>query len=282
MNNCGACNARPSPRAGQRGVALAVVVWFIAGMSLLVAGVVLSARTDVRLAQLHVGRAQASAAGDGAISLLMADVLDGQFAAEDATPPLAQNRYQFGEHRVTVLAVPVEWLVDLNVAPEPLLAETLSWNGGLAVDEAKQLAGAVVQWRSGAAGIGTGRFEAMEDLLSVEGMNRASWDSIRDFIAISQGRAALASFRASASETLGLLAALSPVARLVAGNGLVPAGTFAKSGRSGSGSYRVDALVEVGERVWLRRRWIAFAGGSGVLPWRVARTEPARIVQRGA
>ena len=41
-----------SPRR-QGGVALAIVVWFIAGMSLLVAGIVADARVDTRMAQLH-------------------------------------------------------------------------------------------------------------------------------------------------------------------------------------------------------------------------------------
>ena len=76
--SAGAC-AGVSP-ASQRGVALAVVVWFIAGMSLLVAGIVSQARVDIQLAQLHLFRAQAEAAGDGAIHLLMAELQEGRGA----------------------------------------------------------------------------------------------------------------------------------------------------------------------------------------------------------
>ena len=61
----------------ERGVALAIVVWFIAGMSLLVAGIVSHARVDTQMAQLHVARAKAAAAGDGAIQLMMADLVTG-------------------------------------------------------------------------------------------------------------------------------------------------------------------------------------------------------------
>ena len=46
-----------TPMAGQKGVALAIVVWFIAGMSLLVAGIVSHARVDTQMAQLHIAKA---------------------------------------------------------------------------------------------------------------------------------------------------------------------------------------------------------------------------------
>ena len=56
----------------QRGVALALVVWFIAGMSLMVGGIVSFARVDTRMTQVHLARAKTIAAGDGAIMLAMA------------------------------------------------------------------------------------------------------------------------------------------------------------------------------------------------------------------
>ena len=62
-------------RSRQQGVALAIVVWFIAGMSLLVAGIVAQARVDTQMAQVHVARAKAVAAGDGAIQLMMVDLM---------------------------------------------------------------------------------------------------------------------------------------------------------------------------------------------------------------
>ncbi|MFK7831530.1 MAG: hypothetical protein AB8B57_17285 [Congregibacter sp.] len=272
----------PGMHRRQSGVALAIVVWFIAGMSLLVASVVLSARNDVRLAQLHVGRAQATAAGDGAIALLLADIRDGQFAGDGARGAgLAQQQYQLGEHSVTVVAVPIEWLVDLNTAPQSLLVNAMQSSGGFTPDDAESLAAAVVQWRSGTAGGRASRFEATEDLLSVEGMNRASWDSIRDFVGIAQGRAALASLSGRAGQSLSALEALRPASRVQQPGLMAPDARPPGSSRGASGGYRVDALLEVGDRFWLRRRWITMSGSTGFLPWRVERTEPVRIVQRG-
>jgi hypothetical protein len=48
-------------------------------------------------------------------------------------------------------------------------------------------------------------------------------------------------------------------------------------------SLRIDAIVEIGDQKWLRRRW-ATLGESGYsqLPWRFARTEAARpLTTRG-
>jgi hypothetical protein len=43
--------------------------------------------------------------------------------------------------------------------------------------------------------------------------------------------------------------------------------------------YRVDAIVSIGEKRWLRRRWVSeSASGDGLLPWRYTGTEAARVL----
>ena len=57
----------------------------------------------------------------------------------------------------------------------------------------------------------------------------------------------------------------------------------AAGGQSGQlvGAFRVDAIVLVGDKIWLRRRWISMRGGSSsALPWRVLRTEPPRVLMK--
>ncbi|EED31007.1 general secretory pathway protein K [gamma proteobacterium NOR5-3] len=260
----------------ESGVALAVVVWFIAGMSLLVAGVVMSARTDVRLAQLHMGRAQAAAAGDGAVNLLLADIGDGTYS-DGSDRRLPQQRYQLGELQVDVAAVPTDWLVDINAATPPLLANALQISGALQPDDAQFLASAVVQWRMGSDGGRATRFDAIEDLLSVQGVNRKTWDRLRDYIAVPVGSGGLSRPGARAQQVLGQLRRLTPTQRLLAAS---QAPADVNVGAKRFGGYRVDALVKVGDTVWLRRRWVSMNASVGALPWRVYRTEPARIVSR--
>ena len=53
----------------EAGVALAILVWFLAAMSLLVGSIVMQARVDAKLSGLHLTTARIEAAGDGAIQL---------------------------------------------------------------------------------------------------------------------------------------------------------------------------------------------------------------------
>ena len=71
------------------GVALAIVVWFIAGMSLLVAGIISHVRVDTRMTQLHVARAHAASAGDGAIQLMLAGLVSRRRDEADGFLPVA-------------------------------------------------------------------------------------------------------------------------------------------------------------------------------------------------
>ena len=263
----------PRPRRRQAGVALAVVVWFIAGMSLLVAGIVSRATVDTRLAQAHLFRAQAEAAGDGAINLLLADLLEGQFAARGGVPTAS---YRLGEFPVQVLAMPTMALLDVNAASGPQLARLFREYGNAADDSARALAASVIRWRrfGGQQPPRPRRFEVVEDLLQVEGMTRIRLDDIRHMVTADGG--------AGGPRRFDWIEARSPA--VVVAQGLPGGDRSRRQGASigGASSYRVDALVEAGDRVWLRRRWIRLGAGQGsTLPWSTRRVEPARVVRGG-
>jgi len=269
----------------EKGIALAVVVWFLAGMSLLVAGIVMSARTDTRLAQVHYARAQVTAAGDGAINLLLADMQDRVLQGEGGVLP--QARYQVGDDWVAVHAVPAEALVDVSSAT---LAElvAVARAARLPGDEAQGLARAVIQYRDSPTR--RVRLDSMEDLLGARGMNRAALDALRDFITVSPlGTRRAARPRAergsSADESraqarVGVIRGWSPAARAADAElravGGLPGGGDAAAARL----LRVDALVRRDRDVWLRRRWVKPGRGKAGLPWGFQRTEPVRMVPR--
>lgn len=277
MSHGGRC----SPTAArQGGVALAIVVWFIAGMSLLVAGIVSQARVDTQLAQLHLFRAQAEAAGDGAIQLLMAELHESR--GGDASPGegLAFARYRFGEADVRVLALPSEALVDINAAPRPQLVQLWTEVAGLPRAEAVALAGSMVEWRSRQGGgfRAGGQFDVVEDVLRVEGMTRTRLDAVRHFISAGQGSGGA---NAASRDRLRQLDAIAPDAGWNSGNvetSALPGARTPRNARSAS-RYRVDAVVSIGGRQWLRRRWIATrTGRDSRLPWRTERAEIPRVV----
>lgn len=277
MNRGGLRRRRP---ARQSGVALAIVVWFIAGMSLLVAGIVSQARVDIQLTQLHLFRAQAEAAGDGAIHLLMAQLQEPPGAGGGAMEGLPFGRYQLGEVDVRVLALPVEALVDVNSAPQALLLQLWTEAAGLPPDDAVMLAANMVEWRSnrGGAGFGGRQFDVVEDVLRVEGMTRTRLDAVRHLISAGRGGGM---DNAAPQQRLLQLNALAPWSGWTTGNvdtSALPGARTPQNAR-GASRFRVDAIVNIGGRQWLRRRWVASQSSlQSRLPWRTERAEMARVV----
>lgn len=273
-----------SKRPGQqRGVALAIVMWFVAGMSLLVAGIVLSARTDVRLAQVHYARAQVAAAGDGAINLLLADLLDARSRGDrdsGGRGRIRQQRYRVGDDMVSVLAIPRSAFVDVTGASAAELARVLEACGAAAEGGGPAVARAVVQYRDGTDRRPYGRLESPEDLLGVAGINRSMLDALTDYIAVGGGRGGGAGGAADLEPSLRLLRSVAPAtrARNTDLNASVAGGAVSRL--QVTGSYRVDALVRRGRDVWLRRRWVDLGRGGSQLPWSSSRIEPVRIVPR--
>ncbi|MFV0277869.1 MAG: hypothetical protein ACK5HY_11870 [Parahaliea sp.] len=268
----------------QRGVALAIVVWFVAAMSLLVAGIVALGRTDIRLAQSHVAQAKAEAAGDGAMQLMLARYFAARGDAGD-TARVLSGSFRLGGVPVRVALVPASGLVDIRSAPLELLAALFRVRGGLDGGEARRLAEAVVQLRSRRTG-GLPQQVAPEDLLRVPGFSRTLLDAVRDDIrAVEAGSRALRWDMAST----GMLDALSELdsARATA--------ILGQRDRAGGGEalarlaaaenlFRVDAMVSYGDNIWLRRRWVSLQGGGGhsALPWSYVRTEAPRVVGAGS
>ncbi len=289
-------SGRAVVRTKQRGVALAIVVWFIAGMSLLVAGIVSHARVDTRMAQLHVARAKAAAAGDGAIQLMMADLVTGKINASGGQS-LPGGVYRMGELEVVVTLVPISGLIDLNRASGEILAALFTIAAQLDPAQAQTLADNVIKWRSSGAGspgsfAGKSRFAAMEDLLRVDGVGRTLLDAVRDYVVAGMPSRRGTNWSLAPETVLAVIrktdpqkadAVLQQRSRLAERSTESSAGTGAGGGLSLAGdSYRADAVVHYGDRAWLRRRWVSRGGkASSLVPWRIVRTEGPRVVNAG-
>ena len=266
----------------QRGVALALVVSFIAGLSLLVAGLVLTAKTDTRLARVHLARAQVTALGDGAINLLLGDVIDGRLsqtqAQTQAQSTLPRARYVLGGAAISVLALPENLLLDLSSASAEQLAALVEFSGLLAPEAAQLVARAVVHYRDGDGESSMAhQLNSLEDILNVRGVNRVTLEALRDYVTVSRGAGAARADVADA-RMFTQLQPFSPRARALREDMLASEPESAPG--AVSGAFRVDALVRQDRDVWLRRRWVRLGGGRDGLPWTVTRTEPVRMVPR--
>ncbi|MEM1144433.1 MAG: hypothetical protein AAGI88_17775 [Pseudomonadota bacterium] len=284
-------NSGSAPKGSQTGVALALVVWFIAGMSILVAGVVAAVRTDTRFATLHRERAQISTAGDGAINLFLAELLSVRGASVNsqggAGPTnLSPRNYRIGPTLFRVLAVPAALHINPQNAQPQELAQLFVASGAVPTDQVQAVTGAVVQWRADPrAGVrrSGSRMSALEDLLEVPGVNRVILDGIADFAYVPAvtGRRARPQIRTS--EMLALLRLAAPGTRAAQGEPQIelPAGLAARVSLF-RGELRVDAMANIDGRYWLRRKWVSFQGSQAGLPWRVEQAEPARVISTGA
>lgn len=278
----------------EAGVALAILVWFLAAMSLLVAGIVMQARVDTKLSSLHHTRARVESAGDGAIQLALAELLELELDAEFSGRSAHYGTHTLGKLEVAVILTPLSGLIDLNMAPEGLLSALFSSIDDLDESAAYELSASVVNWRSLAledTDDSPGRFEVLEDLLMVEGVDRHMFEAVQDSLYVYQQGGLGVDW---VSAPVSVLRALGEVdeeavmglleSRLTENVEYLepPAGMdLSYQVALESSSYRADALVILDEIVYLRRRWVdrARAGADG-LPWLFFRNEAVRVVPR--
>ena len=306
-------NRRVRANPSQDGVALAILVWFLAAMSLLVAGIVLQARVDVKLAQLHAAQARAGAAADGAIQLALMDLLHQELEGDFAKRASHHGAFTVGKYNVAVSFTPLAGLIDLNKASRELLFALFSSIDDLDENVAEELALNVVEWRTASPGLegtaaeedaesGSGladeagetelrhdSFEAIEDLLLVPGIDRTIYEAVRDAVYVSATGQPGVDWMSAPVSVLRALGDVDeefaievvksridqPVEELLAPVELDM--DFQES--TALSSFRVDALVRSDETLFRRRRWVdrSSAGADG-LPWRFVRTEAVRVV----
>ena len=301
--------SRHYPRTSQRGVALAILVWFMAAMSILVAGIVMQARVDIKLAQLHANMARVEATADGAMQLALADLMLREQNGEFSPRAVSYASHALGDRDVLVIFTPLAGLVDLNLATQELLFALFYSIDNVDEATADELSANVVKWRSpdalaweeesevgaesgdspGMTTVRHGRFEVIEDLLLVEGIDRRIFETIRDSVYVEPvGQAgvdwmgapvsvlqAVGGMDEATAMDVAALRMTTNVEELVAPEGV----DLNFQATTELSYYRVDALMVSGDSVYRRRRWVdrAIPGADG-LPWRFVRTEAVRAV----
>lgn len=150
-----------------QGIALIAVLWIVAALSVIVTGVVQSVRTEVRLVAAARQTIEAVAWGEAAIMLVLQDIV----ARNDRPARWSRIELVYQDHPIVVELMPLTGLIDINNAPEALLARLYAVAGGLDAKSAAVLAATTVQIRSERDGRGrTQGFEAIQDLLRVPGV----------------------------------------------------------------------------------------------------------------
>ena len=201
-----------SSRSQQQGFAIALLLWMIAGMSLMVAAVIHFARADIAMAELRLDEARVQALGRGAALLA---VRDKAMASQQATldPAVGERSqaqgegnerftktYDFGEGwRTRVHLGPAAGLLSLNNASDIELSLLFTHVGKASETDAADLAAAVLTYREAFPG-----FRYPEELLAIEGASRDVYDRVRGVIhPYRTGALSLADLPPEIRETLG-------------------------------------------------------------------------------
>ncbi|MEW6694981.1 MAG: hypothetical protein AB1371_08555 [Pseudomonadota bacterium] len=183
----------------QRGAALILVLWLVAGLALVVAASARSVSGHVRLAAVELERLQAEAVLDGAIALMAQHLR----RAPDGGSAYRVYRLTLGADVVDIEVTPAKGLVDVAVASDRLLETLLHNAGGVSPGEAKILASRIRDWidtddrPDGVGGAETaqyraagwpvlprneGRLEDFSDLMGVLGMSPQVYEKIRNYL----------------------------------------------------------------------------------------------------
>ena len=182
-----------SSRSPQQGFAIALLLWMIAGMSLMVAAVIHFARGDVGMAELRLSEAKTAAAARGAATLTLRDMamnsfdkkIDEQTADGDEGAgegphqgaPLRFSYRLFSGVMADVLVRPANGFVSINDASKQELEDIFVEIGGADRSEALEMAAAANEYRYKFPG-----FRAREELLAIGNMRKSVYDRVSPYV----------------------------------------------------------------------------------------------------
>ncbi|TWO67924.1 general secretion pathway protein GspK [Caenimonas sedimenti] len=272
-----------------RGLALVAVLWIVAALSVVAAGVSHSVRQEIRAVsnarQAAVGEAQ----GQAAIFLVLQDLATQvQKPVRLATLPATWHGVE-----MAVRVQPLDGLIDLNNAPPGLLALLFQHGGELDRPRAEALAQAAVRYRSTLDGRNRSvGFESPEDLLQVEGIDYNLYAKLAALVTADLRGSGRVNVLAAAPDVLAVLAggdhakaAALAARREDGGAGGAGLDTTALPGefvdlRSVGPRYHLQARVPLSGGAWLLvSRTVDFGAARHGVPWRVLhgdyRFEPA-------
>ena len=191
------------PRS-QQGAALVLVMWLVAAMAITVGGALALARDEVSLAAARLGEAQTFVIGKGIARLAVMDRARARMATSDegevdlaARGRVFKTQYELDGFRIVATVYPASGFVSIAEADSEVWQQLLAGVGGLDEGSAASLAQQIVDTELEATSAGSGPVNSfqsfsryrqsrsgvyVEQLLGVEGMNRAVYDRIRPSI----------------------------------------------------------------------------------------------------
>ena len=276
-------------RHAQQGFALIAVLWLVAALSILVTGIMLSVKSELKVAAFSRQIVFAKAAAEGSMQIAMQELIaSGKQPDKQIEAPVP-----YAGQEVLVRMTPMNGYININRAPVELLQALFKIGAGLDDGMAGNLANAIETARRtpGPSGKPPG-FEAPEDLMRIPGLDYPIYARIAPTITTDSGGSGQVNIQAAPPNVLNIVAggneaAVASFMQARSGDN-VGADTSQMNG-AWVGGATSSRLVEMTARVplpdggaiiVLRRYQITNSSPDG-LPWRVfyadARVEQASL-----
>lgn len=187
--------------AGQRGIALVIVLWAVTLLTVIAGSLAYSMRIETSLVSSEVDRAKARSLAEAGIAYAALDLFRPP-QLRRFIPNGAPYVWNFGGQRVIISVQDVGGLIDLNTASRELLGGLLA-TAGVPEEEREQLLDAIEDWRDpddvprlqgaededyAAAGLSYGAkdgpFESVIELQQVLGMSPALYQKIEQALTV--------------------------------------------------------------------------------------------------
>jgi len=282
--------------ARQNGVALVMVMWLVAAMSLLVASVVYVARMDVKQQQLDQELIAAGAQADKAMRMAVREFTIESEAGEVSKQLAQEYSWQDSGSVFRVELFPSSGLIHLGSLTPEMLLSVLQYGAG--VDQDK-LAAMSELLAGGFSSVALGesdkslpaRFRVLEDLMLIPGVTVDDYETLKNYFYVGQLGSPGINPAAAPRELLSILAGGDESAvdeflqlRLDASGGLgspvLPHPQFDPGllSSADSSTYRVDVTVQIGSKQKFKRRyWLSMMPSQLGLPWTELSREEARV-----
>lgn len=159
---------KPASRAKPEGMALIAVLWIVAALSIMISGVQTSVRGEIRIVGAGRQALEAVALGEAAMYMALQELA----VSKERSARRLVREYSYAGRSMQVELIPLNGLIDLNKAPQELLAALYALAGPMSSQQAAVLADETVQYRlqRDPQGREVG-FESVQDLLSVPGVD---------------------------------------------------------------------------------------------------------------
>ena len=201
-------SAAPAPTM-QRGMALIVVLWMLAALSLFAASLGTLVRDQAQQALVQRNLVQGQAIGEAAMYLALEKIQQ-----ENRRPVAETLAIAFAHHTVQIHFQPWAGLVNINQAPAPTWKALLQGAAGLSAQQAGALAQTIVstreQMRQEQARAFSQPWEAVQDILQVPGLGYGTYIQLQPYLVASEKNTRTVGQNAAPPELLRWLQAQAP------------------------------------------------------------------------